>query len=119
MKEMFRDVIQTAMGVELDENLGRNRCRRAQASGTMPNYRNVYSKKKVRTQLNQVNIKIPLDWNGSFEPKLVSKYSWNVDGMEESIQALYTCGMSQKDIAEQVKELYDVDISPELMSKIS
>ena len=106
MKEMFRDVIQTAMEVELDEELGRERCQRAQASETTPNYRNGYSKKTVKTQLGQVDIKVPRDRNGSFEPKIIGKYSRNADGMEEKILSLYACGMSQRDIAEQVKELY-------------
>ena len=43
----------------------------------------------------------------------------DVDGMEEKILALYACGMSQQDIAEQIKELYDVEISPELVTKIT
>ena len=119
MKEMFRDVIQTAMEVELDEELGRERCQRAQTSEATPNYRNGYSKKTVKTQLGQVDIKVPRDRNGSFEPKIIGKYSRNADGMEEKILTLYACGMSQRDIAEQVKELYGVDISPELVSKIS
>ena len=51
MKEMFRDVIQTAMEEELDEELGRERCQRAQASETAPNYRSGYSHKTVKTQL--------------------------------------------------------------------
>ncbi len=118
MKEMFRDVIQTAMEVEMDEELGRERCQRAEGSGT-PNYRNGYSKKTVKTQLGEVDIKVPRDRNGSFEPKIIGKYNRNADGMEEKILALYSCGMSQRDIAEQIKELYDVEISPELVTKIS
>ena len=47
---------------------------------------------------------IPRDRNGSFEPKIIGKYSRNADGMEEKILALYSCGMSQRDIAEQIKE---------------
>ncbi len=117
MKEMFRDVIQTVMEVEMDEELGRERCQRAETS--TPNYRNGYTKKKVKTQLGEVDIKVPRDRNGSFEPKIIGKYSRNVDGMEEKILALYSCGMSQRDIAEQIKELYDVEISPELVTKIS
>ena len=66
-----------------------------------------------------MNIKAPRDRNGVFEPKLIGKYSRNADGMEEKLLALYACGMSQRDIAEQVKGLYDVDISPELVSKIT
>ena len=95
MKEMFRDVVQTVMEVEMDEELGRERCQRAETSGA-PNYR-----------------------NGSFEPKIIGKYSRNADGMEEKILALYSCGMSQRDIAEQIKELYDVEISPDLVTKIT
>ena len=119
MKEMFRDVIQTVMEVELDEELGRERCQRAEATGDTPNYRNGHTKKTVKTQLGKVEIQVPRDRNGSFEPKIIGKYSRNVDGMEEKILSLYSCGMSQRDIAEQIKELYDVEISPELVTKIT
>ena len=105
MKEMFRDVVQTAMEVELDEELGRERCQRAEAGSTAPNYRNGYSRKTVKTQLGEVDIKVPRDRSGTFEPKLIGKYSRNADGMEEKILALYASGMSQRDIAEQIKEL--------------
>ena len=120
MKEMFRDVIQQVMEVELDEELGRERCQRRDPESEQPrNYRNGYSKKKVKTQLGEVDIKVPRDRNGQYEPKIISKYSRNADGMEDKILSLYACGMSQRDIAEQVKELYDVEISPELVTKIT
>lgn len=120
MKEMFRDVIQTAMEVEMDEELDRERCQRSQEPEGKPrNYRNGYSKKTVKTQLGEIDIKIPRDRNGSFEPQIISKYDRNADGMEEKILSLYACGMSQRDISEQIKELYNVEISPELVSKIS
>ena len=50
---------------------------------------------------------MPRDRNGTFEPKIIGKYSRNADGMEEKILALYSCGISQRDIAEQIRELYD------------
>lgn len=122
MKEMFRDVIQTAMEVEMDEELGRERCERAKSevndSGRR-NYRNGYSQKTVKTQIGEINIKVPRDRNGSYEPKIIGKYDRNAEGMEEKILSLYACGMSQSDISEQIKELYAVDISPELVTKIS
>lgn len=59
MKEMFRDVIQQVMEVEMDEELGRERCQRAEPEA--PNYRNGYSQKKVKTQLGEIDIKIPRD----------------------------------------------------------
>ena len=99
MKEMFRDVVQTAMEVELDEELGRERCQRAERANTAPNYRNGYSRKTVKTQLGEVEIKVPRDRNGTYEPKIIGKYSRNADGMEVNILSLYSCGMSQRDIA--------------------
>ena len=56
MKEMFRDIIQQVMEVELDEELGRQRCQRIEAD-TPKNYRNGYSQKKVKTQLGEIDIK--------------------------------------------------------------
>ena len=66
------------------------------------NYHNGYSKKTVKTQLGEVEIQVPRDRNGEYEPKIISKYSRNADGMEEKILGLYSCGMSQRDIAEQI-----------------
>ena len=120
MKEMFRDVIEQVMEVEMDDELGRERCQRSEEpEGQTKNYRNGYSKKTVKTQLGEVEIKVPRDRQGNFEPKIIGKYDRNAEGMEEKILALYACGVSQRDIAEQIKELYDVEISPELVTKIS
>ena len=61
MKEMFRDVIQQVMEVEMDEELGRERCQRAAEENASPNYRNGYSQKTVKTQLGEIDIKVPRD----------------------------------------------------------
>jgi len=122
IKDMFRDVIQQVMEVELGQELGYEKSERVSSPGddkTPKNYRNGYSKKTVKTQLGEVDINVPRDRNGEYEPKIIGKYNRNADGMEEKILALYACGMSQRDIAEQIKSLYDVEISPELVSKIS
>ena len=120
MKEMYRDVIQQVMEAELEEALGRERCQRVDEQEDGPrNYRNGYSRKKVKTQLGEMEIKIPRDRNGAYEPKIIGKYSRNAEGMEEKILSLYACGMSQRDISEQIKELYGVEISSELVTKIS
>ena len=76
-------------------------------------------KRRSKTQMGELEIKVPRDRNGEYEPKIISKYNRNADGMEEKILSLYACGMSQRDISEQIKNLYDVEISPELVSKIS
>ena len=122
MKEMFRDILQQVMESELDTELGYEKSQRMSDSGVENkprNYRNGYSKKTVKTQLGAVDVKVPRDRNGEYEPQIIGKYSRNADGMEEKILGLYACGMSQRDISEQIKSLYDVDILPELVSKIS
>lgn len=122
MKEMFRDVIQQVMESELDVELGYEKSERmsdSDSEGLSKNYRNGYSKKTVKTQLGEIEVKVPRDRNGEYEPKIIGKYNRNADGMEEKILSLYACGMSQRDISEQIKNLYDVEISPELVSKIS
>ena len=73
----------------------------------------------MKTQLGEVEINVPRDRNGEFEPKIISKYQRNADGIEERILSLYAAGMSTRDIKEQIKGLYDVEISEGLVSKIS
>ena len=122
MKDMFKGILQEVMECELADELGYEKSERTlndKFSNKSKNYRNGYSKKTVKTQLGELDIKVPRDRNGEYEPKIIGKYNRNVDGMEERILSLYSCGMSQRDIAEQIKNLYDVEISPELVSKIS
>ena len=122
MKAMFGDVLQQVMEAELDTKLGYEKSERASnndESSLSKNYRNGHSKKTVKTQLGEVTINVPRDRNGEYEPSIIGKYNRNADGMEEKILSLYSCGMSQRDISEQIKNLYDVEISPELVSKIS
>ena len=122
MKVMFGDVLQQVMEAELDTKLGYEKSERTSnddVNGLSKNYRNGHSKKTVKTQLGEVTINVPRDRNGEYEPSIIGKYNRNADGMEEKILSLYSCGMSQRDISEQIKNLYDVEISPELVSKIS
>ena len=122
MKDMFKDILQEVMECELADELGYEKSERTsndECGNKSKNYRNGYSKKTVKTQMGELEIKVPRDRNGEYEPKIISKYNRNADGMEEKILSLYACGMSQRDIAEQIKNLYDVEISPELVSKIS
>ena len=122
MKAMFGDVLQQVMEAELDTKLGYEKSERTSnddENGLSKNYRNGHSKKTVKTQLGEVTINVPRDRNGEYEPSIIGKYNRNADGMEEKILSLYSCGMSQRDISEQIKNLYDVEISPELVSKIS
>lgn len=53
--------------------------------------------------MGELEIKVPRDRNGEYEPKIIGKYNRNADGMEEKILSLYACGMSQRDIENKSK----------------
>ncbi|MBU3126656.1 transposase [Clostridium tagluense] len=76
-------------------------------------------KKTVKSELDPVELNIPRDRNGEFEPKILPKYQRNITGIEDKIMALYAARMTTKDISEQVKNLYDVEISAEMISNIT
>jgi len=118
LKETFADVMNEVLQSEIEEKLGHDKHER-RSSGAAPNYRNGVTKRKVKTQLGEVEIEVPRDRNGEYEPQIIEKYQRNADGLEEKILSLYACGMSTRDIQEQMKSLYDLDISSELVSKIS
>ena len=80
MKEMFRDVLEQVMEVETDDELGRERCQRSEEPDVRDrNYRNGYSQKTVKTQLGEVDIKVPRDRQGKYEPKIIGKYERNAE----------------------------------------
>ena len=74
MKELFSDVLQTVMEVELEEKLGYEKSERVSNTGEenmSKNYRNGYSKKTVKTQLGEVDVEIPRDRNGEYSPQIL------------------------------------------------
>ena len=117
LKEMFRDVLQESLEAEMDEALGYAKYNNMDKNND--NSRNGYSKKTVKTELGPVQINIPRDRNGDFEPKIVPKHQRSVNGIEDKILGLYATGMTTRDISEQIKELYGVDISAETVSNIT
>lgn len=101
-KDMFKDILKEVMECELADELGYEKSERTsnnECSNKSKNYRNGYSKKTIKTQMGERDIKVPRDRNGEYEPKIISKYNRNADGMEEKILSLYACGMSQCDIS--------------------
>lgn len=117
IKEMFSDVLEEVLQCEIDEQLGYEKHQRR--SDGPSNYRNGSTKRKLKTQFGEVEVNVPRDRNGTYEPQILDKYQRNVDGLEEKILSLYAHGMSTRDIQEQVKDLYNIEISSELVSKIS
>ncbi|WP_264807317.1 IS256 family transposase, partial [Cytobacillus sp. NCCP-133] len=117
IKEMFSDILEEVLQCEIEEQLGYEKHQRR--SDGPCNYRNGATKRKLKTQFGEVEVSVPRDRNGSYEPQILDKYQRSVDGLEEKILSLYAHGMSTRDIQEQVKDLYNIEISSELVSKIS
>ena len=114
-----RDEKYKLSGVEMDEKLGRERGQWTTGDVTAPNYRNGYSQKTSKTQLGEIDIRVPKGRQGNYKPKIIGKSDRNAEGMEDKVLDLCACGTSRRDIAEQIKSLCDVEISAELVSKIS
>lgn len=83
------------------------------------NRRNGRSKKTVQGESGKLDLTTPRDRNGTFEPLLIPKYERRLAGFDDKILALYAKGMSTRDIQELVKTLYDVDLSPVLISSVT
>ncbi len=117
MKEMFRDVLQETLEAEMDSQLGYGKYNISEKQ--TPNSRNGYSKKTVKSELGEVELNIPRDRNGEFEPQIIPKYQRNITGIEDKIMALYAAGMTTRDISDQIKNLYDVEVSADMVSNIT
>lgn len=117
LMDMFKDVLQESLEAEMDEALGYGKYDSAEK--TRPNSRNGYSKKTVKTELGPVAINIPRDRNGNYEHKIITKHQRTVNGIEDKVLSLYATVMTTRDISEQIKVLYGVDVSAETVSNIT
>jgi putative transposase len=108
-------VIETALGAELAEHLGHPPGGVAQG----PNVRNGGGRKTVQTDLGPVEIKTPRDRDASFEPKLVAKRQTRLAGLDDKILGLYAGGMSVRDIAAHLSELYGTEIGRDTISRVT
>jgi len=83
------------------------------------NVRNGYSSKKIKTSYGEEEIKVPRDRDASFNPMLIPKRKSMVEGLENVIVSLYAKGMSVSDIEEQIREVYNFDVSQSTISRIT
>lgn len=83
------------------------------------NSRNGHSVKTVETESGPVQLRVPRDRNGSFEPQAVPKHRRRLEGFDEKVLALYARGMSTRDIQGHLRELYGTDVSPDLISRVT
>ena len=117
LKEGFKDILQELMEAEMDAALGYEKNQKGGLESN--NKRNGYSTKTLKSQYGEFPIDIPRDRNGEFEPKLIPKYQRDISGIEEKVISLYARGMSTRDIHDQLQDLYGIELSAEMVSKIT
>lgn len=117
LKEMFKDVLQEILEAELDEHLGYEKYDISEKNTN--NSRNGFSKKNVKTAFGNIELDVPRDRKGEFKPNIVPKHKRDISGLEQKIISLYARGMSTRDIHDQIKELYEIEISAEMVSNIT
>ncbi|WP_180174900.1 IS256 family transposase [Acinetobacter sp. YH01022] len=107
--------VETALNAELTEHLGHEK--NARKSGS--NSRNGYSSKTLLSDDGEIEITIPRDRDGTFEPQLIKKNQTRITQMDSHILSLYAKGMTTREIVATFKEMYDADVSPTLISKVT
>lgn len=118
MKEMMSIILEEALDVEMNEELGYSKY--DYKNKEVSNSRNGYSKKTMHTNHGDMELKIPRDREGEFEPQVVKKYQNTVtQDMEERILSMYAKGMSTSDIESHFRELYEVEISDSTISRVT
>lgn len=107
--------VEAALNAELTDHLGYEKHQPRQGK----NARNGYTSKTVICDEGEIEIETPRDRDGTFEPQLIKKNQTRITGMDEQIIALYAKGLSNQEIVEMFKELYDAEVSTSLISRVT
>lgn len=107
--------VEAALNAELDEHLGYEKHAQSDAS----NSRNGHSRKQLQTEDGTFELSTPRDRDGSFEPQIVGKHQRRFTSMGDKILSLYAKGMTTREIQATFKEMYNADVSPTLISKVT
>ena len=124
IKQLSKMLIERALEAEMTTHLGHEKHERQEreqrtAAEEKPNHRNGHSPKTLKSEQGPVEIAIPRDREGSFNPLLVKKYQTSLTGFNEKIVWLYAHGLSTRDIQAQIQEWYGVEVSPQLISNVT
>ena len=118
MRDMMSVLLEGVLDEELDEELGYSKY--DHRNKDTDNSRNGHSSKTMHTSYGDMEVEIPRDRNGDFEPQVIKKYQNTVtQDMEEKIISMYAKGMTTGDIESHMRELYDIDISDSTISRIT
>jgi transposase-like protein len=116
-RQFKKKLIERALGAELTHHLGY--APGAAKPGDSSNHRNGTSEKTVLTDDGTVDIAVPRDRAGTFEPQLIPKHERRFTGFDDKVIALYARGMTVREIQAFLREMYAVDVSPDLISAVT
>ena len=122
LKQLTKRLVERALAGELSHHLQTDNHRSQESEQNQSerlNQRNGYSSKTVQSQQGEMELSIPRDRKGTFEPILVPKHQRRLAGLDEKIVAMYARGLSVRDISAQLEELYGAKISASLISEVT
>lgn len=117
LKSLFKGTIEKMLETEMDVYLGY--VKNSIEGINSGNSRNGYNRKTIQTQLGKTELKVPRDRNGEFEPKLIEKHQTKSNSLEKQIIAMYAKGMSTRDIEDHLRDIYGIDASASLISRVT
>jgi len=115
LKQLTKKILESALNAEMTDHLGYEKHQHGKGN----NSRNGKTTKTVTSESGDLPLDVPRDRNSEFEPKIIKKHQRRFEGFDSQILSLYARGMTTRDIQNHIKEIYDVDISPELVSQVT
>lgn len=117
LKNLFAGTLQKILEAEMEEHLGYEK--NSVLGNNSGNSRNGYGKKTIKSEWGESEIAVPRDRKGTFEPKIIQKRQTRTDDIEARILAMYQKGMSVRDIEDHIRDIYGVEASASLISRIT
>lgn len=118
LRKMVGAILENGLEAELDEELGYSKYDYKNKTGT--NSRNGHSKKTMKTSFGEMELAIPRDREGEFEPQLVKKQQTTLTGdIEEKILSMYAKGMTTNDISAHIMDIYGLEVSDSTISRVT
>jgi transposase-like protein len=113
LKDLLGETIEDMLASELSEHLGYNEYERS----TNTNSRNGKKTKVLRSKYGEIPISVPQDRESTFEPKIVSKRTKDISGIEEKIISMYARGLSTRQISEQIEDIYGFSVGETMVKE--
>jgi putative transposase len=117
IKKLIKNAVEQMLQCEMSEHLGYEK--HAPEGRNTGNSRNGVSSKSLKSDFGKLEIEVPRDRNGEFDPTVVKKNQTDLGFLDEKIISMYARGMSVRDIQAHLEEIYGIDVSPTFISKVT